>query len=164
MNMQITKRGEAFSLVKEPLKVGNQAVNFELKDLKDKVFHLSQLLDKPLIISVVPDINTSVCSIQTRKFNEMMAKFEGANFVTISNNTKEQQESWCAAEGLDLVMLHDPENTFGQAYGVLIPELNVYARSVFVINSDGKIIYEEIVPEMTQEPNYQNAIDAIVNR
>ena len=75
MNMQITKRGEAFSLVKEPLKVGNQAVDFELKDLKDKVFHLSQLLDKPLIISVVPDINTSVCSIQTRKFNEMMAKF-----------------------------------------------------------------------------------------
>ena len=61
-------------------------------------------------------------------------------------------------------MLHDPKNTFGQAYGVLIPELNVYARSVFVINSDGKIIYEEIVPEMTQEPNYQNAIDAIVNR
>ena len=108
MNMQITKRGEAFSLVKEPLKVGNQAVDFELKDLKDKVFHLSQLLDKPLIISVVPDINTSVCSIQTRKFNEMMAKFEEANFVTISNNTREQQESWCAAEGLDLVMLHDP--------------------------------------------------------
>ena len=144
MNMQITKRGEAFSLVKEPLKVGNQAVDFELKDLKDKVFHLSQLLDKPLIISVVPDINTSVCSIQTRKFNEMMAKFEEANFVTISNNTREQQESWCAAEGLDLVMLHDPENTFGQAYGVLIPELNVYARSVFVVNSDGKSFMKKL--------------------
>ena len=164
MNMQITKRGEAFSLVKEPLKVGNQAVDFELKDLKDKVFHLTQLLDKPLIISVVPDINTSVCSVQTRKFNEMMANFEEANFVTVSNNTKEQQASWCAAEGLNLVMLHDPENTFGQAYGVLIPELNVYARSVFVIDSDGKIIYEEIVPEMTHEPDYQKAIDAVTHR
>nr|WP_248628967.1 thiol peroxidase [Enterococcus cecorum] len=162
--MQITKRGEAFSLVKEPLKIGDQAADFELKDLKDKVFRLFQLLDKPLIISVVPDINTSVCSVQTRKFNEMMANFEEANFVTVSNNTKEQQASWCAAEGLNLVMLHDPENTFGQAYGVLIPELNVYARSVFVINSDGKIIYEEIVPEMTHEPDYQKAIDAVTRR
>lgn len=162
--MQITKRGEAFSLVKEPLKIGDQAADFELKDLKDKVFRLFQLLDKPLIISVVPDINTSVCSVQTRKFNEMMANFEEANFVTVSNNTKEQQASWCAAEGLNLVMLHDPENTFGQAYGVLIPELNVYARSVFVINSDGKIIYEEIVPEMTHEPDYQKAIDAVTHR
>ncbi len=162
--MQITKRGEAFSLVKEPLKIGDQAADFELEDLKDKVFRLFQLLDKPLIISVVPDINTSVCSVQTRKFNEMMANFEEANFVTVSNNTKEQQASWCAAEGLNLVMLHDPENTFGQAYGVLIPELNVYARSVFVINSDGKIIYEEIVPEMTHEPDYQKAIDAVTHR
>ena len=162
--MQITKRGEAFSLVKEPLRVGDQAADFELKDLKDKVFHLTQLLDKPLIISVVPDINTSVCSVQTRKFNEMMSDFEEANFVTVSNNTKEQQASWCAAEGLNLVMLHDPENTFGQAYGVLIPELNVYARSVFVIDSDGKIIYEEIVPEMTHEPDYQKAIDAVTHR
>lgn len=162
--MQITKRGEVFSLVKEPLKIGDQAADFELKDLKDKVFRLFQLLDKPLIISVVPDINTSVCSVQTRKFNEMMANFEEANFVTVSNNTKEQQASWCAAEGLNLVMLHDPENTFGQAYGVLIPELNVYARSVFVINSDGKIIYEEIVPEMTHEPDYQKAIDAVTHR
>lgn len=162
--MQITKRGEAFSLVKEPLRVGDQAADFELKDLKDKVFRLFQLLDKPLIISVVPDINTSVCSVQTRKFNEMIADFEEANFVTVSNNTKEQQASWCAAEGLNLVMLYDPENTFGQAYGVLIPELNVYARSVFVINSDGKIIYEEIVPEMTQEPDYQKAIDAVTHR
>ena len=162
--MQITKRGEAFSLVKEPLRVGDQAADFELKDLKDKVFRLTQLLDKPLIISVVPDINTSVCSVQTRKFNEMMSDFEEANFVTVSNNTKEQQASWCAAEGLNLVMLHDPENTFGQAYGVLIPELNVYARSVFVIDSDGKIIYEEIVPEMTHEPDYQKAIDAVTHR
>lgn len=162
--MQITKRGEAFSLVKEPLRVGDQAADFELKDLKDKVFRLFQLLDKPLIISVVPDINTSVCSVQTRKFNEMMADFEEANFVTVSNNTKEQQASWCAVEGLNLVMLHDPENTFGQAYGVLIPELNVYARSVFVIDSDGKIIYEEIVPEMTHEPDYQKAIDAVTHR
>ena len=162
--MQITKRGEAFSLVKEPLKIGDQAADFELEDLKDKVFRLFQLLDKPLIISVVPDINTSVCSVQTRKFNEMMANFEEANFVTVSNNTKEQQASWCAAEGLNLVMLHDPESTFGQAYGVLIPELNVYARSVFVINSDGKIIYEEIVPEMTHEPDYQKAIDAVTHR
>ena len=150
--------------MKEPLKIGDQAADFELEDLKGKVFRLFQLLDKPLIISVVPDINTSVCSVQTRKFNEMMANFEEANFVTVSNNTKEQQASWCAAEGLNLVMLHDPENTFGQAYGVLIPELNVYARSVFVINSDGKIIYEEIVPEMTHEPDYQKAIDAVTHR
>ena len=162
--MQITKRGEAFSLVKERLRVGDEAADFNLKDLNDKVFHLTQLLDQPLIISVVPDINTSVCSVQTRKFNEMMANFEEANFVTVSNNTKEQQASWCAAEGLNLVMLHDPENTFRQAYGVLIPELNVYARSVFVIDSDGKIIYEEIVPEMTHEPDYQKAIDAVTHR
>ncbi|EOT44830.1 thiol peroxidase [Enterococcus columbae] len=159
--MEITKRNEHYQLYKEPLAVGQLAKPFHLKDLKEQVHRLGDFLDKPTLISIVPDINTSVCSIQTRAFNERLSQNKQIHFVTISNNTLAQQQHWCAAEGLDLVMLHDPENTFGKDYGVYIPDLNIYARAIFVLDTEGNICYEEIVPELTHEPDYEQAIAAL---
>ncbi len=156
--MNITKKGQTVALVGEPPKVGEKSPDFQLLNLKKQVIQLSDLLGKPILISVVPDIDTRVCSIQTKRFNQLAGELATVQFLTISNNTREEQEHWCAAEGVDMQMLHDPENHFGESYRILIPELNRYARAIFVLDQTGKIVYEEIVPEMSQEPDYQQAL------
>lgn len=110
------------------------------------------------MISVVPDIDTRVCALQTKRFNQEAGNIRGVQFVTISNNTREEQDNWCAAEGVDMEMLHDKDGSFGKAYGLFIPELGKLARSIFVIDAAGKIVYEEISSEISEEPDYDKAI------
>ena len=77
--------------------------------------------------------------------------------MTISNNSKEEQGDWCAAEGVDMVMLRDTDLEFGKNYGLFIPEMDRLARSIFVIDQNGVISYEEITPEIATEPDYAKA-------
>lgn len=156
--MNITKGEDILTLVGTERKVGDKAPDFTLNNLEDEAISLSQLLTQPVLLSVVPDIDTRVCSIQTKRFNKEAAEIEGAALVTISKNTKEEQANWCAAEGVDMEMLHDTEFTFGRKYGVLIESLGLLARSVFVIDKDGTIVYREIVSELTDEPDYSAAL------
>ena len=114
--MQVTRKGTIFEVPGIQPKVGDQAKEFELKSLDDKVYRLADFLGKPTILSIVPDIDTRVCALQTKRFNEEASKIDEVNFVTISNNTKEEQANWCGQEGIDMLMLHDPENTFGETY------------------------------------------------
>lgn len=158
--MQVTLKGQPLELEGSQPVTGEKAVNFSLVDLNDSTVELSDLLAKPLVISVVPDIDTSVCAIQTKRFNQEAASIEKINFVTISNNSKEQQSNWCAAEGVDMMMLRDTDLTFGKGYGLYIFEINHLARAIFVINQEGVVTYEEIVPEIAQEPDYTKAIEA----
>lgn len=158
--MEILLKGTPVTLQGEPPKTGDKLPNVTLLDLDDNAVSLTNLLDKPLIISVVPDIDTSVCSLQTKHFNQEAAAIPNVNFVTVSNNTKEEQSNWCAAEGVDMLMLHDADKGFTNSFGLLIPELGRLARSIFVVDTDGNIVYEEIVPEVTNEPNYKAAINA----
>src|SRR5699024_11757510 len=132
-----------------------------LDNQNKQIVHLSDLLDKPLLISVVPNIDTSVCALQTKRFNQEAGALEGIHFVTVSNNTREEQANWCAAEGVDMQMLHDPERHFGEAYRLYIPDFGHLARAIFVIDQSGKIVYEEIVEELTNEPDYQAALQAV---
>lgn len=156
--MNITKGEDILTLVGTERKVGDKAPDFTLNNLEDEAISLSQLLTQPVLLSVVPDIDTRVCSIQTKRFNKEAAEIDGAALVTISKNTKEEQANWCAAEGVDMEMLHDTEFTFGRKYGVLIESLGLLARSVFVIDKDGTIVYREIVSELTDEPDYSAAL------
>ena len=158
--MQVTLKGQPLELEGNQPVTGEKAVNFSLVDLNDSTVELSDLLAKPLVISVVPDIDTSVCAIQTNRFNQEAASMEEINFVTISNNSKEQQSNWCASEGVDMMMLRDTDLAFGKGYGLYIPEINHLARAIFVINQEGVVAYEEIVPEIAQEPDYTKAIEA----
>ncbi|KAF1303769.1 thiol peroxidase [Enterococcus saccharolyticus] len=158
--MNITRKGEVLEVPGTQLKVGEKAADFSLKDLKDNRYSLADFAGKPTILSVVPDIDTRVCAIQTKRFNIEASQIEEINFATISNNTQEEQAAWCGQEGVDMVMLHDPENTFGESYSILIPEMNRYARSIFVLDQDGVIRYEEIVPELSHEPDYTKALEA----
>jgi thiol peroxidase len=158
--MQVTRKGTIYDVPGTQPKVGDQAKEFQLKSLEDKDYRLTDFLGKPTILSIVPDIDTRVCALQTKRFNEEASKIAEVNFVTISNNTKEEQANWCGKEGIDMLMLHDPENTFGETYQIMIPELGHFARAIFVLDENGVIRYEEIVPEISHEPDYQAALSA----
>ncbi|MBO0419564.1 thiol peroxidase [Vagococcus fluvialis] len=158
--MQVTLKGNPVELEGvQPIK-GDKAPNFSLLDLNDTLVELSASINNPLIISVVPDIDTSVCALQTKRFNQEAATETGINFVTISNNTKEEQSNWCAAEGVEMTMLRDADLEFAKNYGLLIPAIDRLARAIFVVDSEGTIVYEEIVPEVSQEPDYAKALEA----
>ena len=159
--MIVTKKGEPFELIGTEVEVGNKAPDFTLENLEGKAVSLSEFMPKPVLISVVPDIDTSVCSIQTKQFNQLAGATEGLQLVTISKNTKEEQASWCAAEGVSMEMLHDEGLLFGDKYGVTMADLGVLARSIFVVDGEGNLVYKEIVPEMAEEPDYKAALEVV---
>ena len=159
--MEVTLKGKPTELEGKQVVVGEKAPEFKLNNLEDKEISLSALKGQPVVLSIVPDINTSVCHIQTKRFNQEAANLEGVHLMTISSNTKEQQANWCAAEGVGMEMLHDPEKVFGKAYGLYIPEMDFLARTIIVIDAEGIVRYQEIVPEVAEEPNYDAALDFV---
>lgn len=158
--MELTKKGQPVTLPGEQPAVGEKAPAFTLADLQDVKHTVTDFLDKPTILSVVPDIDTRVCAIQTKRFNMEASQIKELNFATISNNTKVEQAAWCGQEGVDMLMLHDPDNTMDENYHLLIPATNHYARVIFVLDKEGVIQYREIVPEISQEPDYEKALVA----
>ncbi|MGY3777747.1 thiol peroxidase [Isobaculum melis] len=160
--MEITKKGEIIHLEGTQAKTGDIAPAFSLNNLADKTIQLADFKGKVVLLSVVPDIDTRTCSIQTKRFNQEAGNVPEVQLMTISNNTKEEQADWCAAEGVDMEMLHDPDSVFGQAYGLYITEMKRLARAIYVIDQDGKIIYDEIVAELSAEPDYTTALEIAV--
>lgn len=158
--MQITRKGTPYQLNGKQTNVGDKAPDFSVKNLTGDMIQLQDFTGKVVLISVIPDIDTRVCAQQTRAFNEKASDIEGVQLVTISNNTKEQQDNWCAGEGIEMEMLHDTNLIFGDAYGLYMPELEKLARSVFVVDTNGVIVYQEIVSEMVDEPDYEAVIEA----
>ncbi|KRM78057.1 redoxin domain-containing protein [Limosilactobacillus coleohominis DSM 14060] len=98
--MEITIKGEQRQLVGNPPMVGEELPHFKVFDQDNEKVKTRFLFGKPTLLSVVPDINTPVCSLQTKKFNQTMDQFSGVNFLTISTNRIEDQQKWCAAEGV----------------------------------------------------------------
>lgn len=136
------------------------APDFTLTDLSNRTITLSKLT-KPVLISVFPDINTRICSLQTKRFNLEASNHDEIDFLSISNNTPDEQKNWCAAEGVAMTILSD-DGSFGKAYGLVLesgPLAGRLARSIFVIK-DGKIVYRELISEISQEPDYGQALAA----
>ncbi|MDU7692790.1 MAG: thiol peroxidase [Helicobacter sp.] len=158
--MQITLKGAPHKLSGTELKAGTKAPNFTLNSSDGKKVSLSDFKGKVVILSVIPDINTPVCDKQTREFNEKAANL--AQLITISKNTPEEFAKWCGASNIsNLLMLSDPDREFAKAYGVLIEDLNILTRAIFVICQDGNIAHVEIVPEVVNEPNYESALKSV---
>lgn len=158
----VTMKGNPLTLVGNEVKVGDKAPDFEVfrKDLSPVQF--SSFLGKPCIILSVPSLDTGVCSIETLRFNEETKKLgDKVNVLTISMDLPFAQSRWSEANNADKVItLSDHrEASFGMAYGVLIKELRLLSRDVFVIDKEGTIRYIEHVKELTNEPDY----DAILN-
>jgi thioredoxin-dependent peroxiredoxin len=158
----ITFKGNPVTLVGNEVKVGDTAPDFKVlaNDLSEVT--LADTKGHVRLISVIPSIDTGVCDAQTRRFNEEAAKLENVKVLTISVDLPFAQKRWCGANGIENVQtLSDHRDvSFGQAYGVLIKELRLLARAVFVIDSNDKVTYVEYVPEATNHPNYEAAIEA----
>jgi len=159
----VTMKGNPVTLVGQELKVGDEAPDFTAvaNDLSE--VSLSDYRGKTVILAAVPSLDTSVCSTETRRFNqEATALGEDVEVVTISMDLPFAQARWCGAEGVDRVTtLSDHRDAaFGEAYGVLIKELRLLARAVFVLAPDGRIRHIEIVKEVSSEPDYDAALAA----
>ncbi|MBZ0258896.1 thiol peroxidase, partial [bacterium] len=122
---------------------------------------LSDLKGQVVIISSVPSVDTPVCELQTKRFNEEANKLD-AKVLTVSLDLPFAQKRFCAAEGLDKVVTVSDykDRNFAETYGVLIKELCLCSRAVFVVDKDGKLVYQEIVGEVTEHPDYDKALEA----
>jgi thiol peroxidase len=157
-------KGNPITLVGPVLARGDQAPDFTLNRNLKETASLKDFAGKIKLISVVPSIDTGVCDAQTRRFNEEAVKL-GDNVVvlTVSADLPYAQARWCAAAGVDrVVLLSDYKgNTFGEAYGVLIKEYSLDQRAIFVVDANDKITYVEVLPEMSDHPNYEAAVAAV---
>lgn len=159
-----TIQGNPITLIGQELKVGDKAPEFKVnKDLMTEV-SLEDYAGKIKLISVVPSLDTGVCDFQTRRFNQEAAALgENVVILTVSVDLPFAQARWCGAAGVDkVVTLSDYKaREFGKAYGVLIKELMLDMRSIFVLDVDNKIAYVEYVKEMTEHPDYNAAVQAV---
>ncbi|UTR05308.1 thiol peroxidase [Alkalihalobacillus sp. LMS6] len=162
---QVTFKQKPVTLVGKQIQAGDKAPDFQVvaNDLSN--VSLSDYKGKVKLISVVPSIDTGVCDAQTRRFNEEAASLDNTVVLTISVDLPFAQKRWCAAEGIENVQtLSDHKDvSFGQAYGVLIEELRLLARSVFVVNEQDEIVYAQYVSEVSEHPDYEAALNAVRN-
>ena len=156
-------KGNPVTLLGPELAVGDKAPDFSLIDTSLAPVTLADFRGKTKIISTVPSLDTPVCDTETRRFNQEAAQLEDSIVVlTVSLDLPFAQKRWCGGAGIDRVTtLSDyQEHSFGLAYGVLIKELKLLSRSIFVLDGDDTIRYIQHVPEITTEPDYAAVLDA----
>jgi thiol peroxidase len=161
----VTLKGNTVRLSGNLPKVGNTAPEFTLvdKDLQDR--HLKDFGNKRKILYIVPSLDTAVCSLSTKKFYENVQKKPELTLIVASADLPFAQKRFCSAEQLDkantLSMLRSKD--FAKDYGVLIedsPLAGLCTRAVLVLDKDNKVIYTELVKEISQEPNYDKVLEA----
>jgi thiol peroxidase len=157
-------KGNPLTLVGNEVKVGQPAPDFEVIANDMSPVKLSSFKGKVCIICSVPSLDTSVCDTETRRFNEEAQHLgDEVAVLTISMDLPFAQKRWCGAAGIKNVRTlsdhHDA--SFGKAYGVLIKELRLLARAVFVVDKEGIVQYMQIVDELTNEPDYEAALEAV---
>ena len=159
--MKVSLKGNEAKLEGKQPELYDKAPQFSLKDLDGQEVSLEKLAGEKILLSVFPDIDTSVCATQTRTFFKKASEYKDLKILNISNNSQEEMRNWCATNGIDSKMLSDKDLEFAKAYGLYIPKFEVLARSVFVIDQNGKIAYREILDEMVNEPDYNAAFKAV---
>lgn len=160
----VTFKGNPLTLVGNEVKVGDSAPDFMALANDLSPVNLYSYKGKPIIISSVPSLDTPICDMSTRRFNEEAINHgNDIAILTVSMDLPFAQARWCGAAGVkNVVTLSDYKDaSFGMQYGLLIKELRLLARAVLVIDKNGKIQYLELVPEIAQEPNYDSALEAL---
>ncbi len=163
-NGLVTMKGNPLTLLGEEVKVGQSAPDGTLiaNDLSE--VKLASFKGKKWIIAAVPSLDTGICDIETKKFNTEAAKLgSDVLILTISMDLPFAQKRWCAAAGVNQVKtLSDHRDaSFGSSYGVLMKGLRLLARAIFVVDTKGVVQYIELVKEITTEPNYAAALEAV---
>jgi thioredoxin-dependent peroxiredoxin len=160
----VTMKGNPLTLVGNELKVGDKAPDFVTVDTGLSEKRLSSYAGKVRVLCSVPSLDTPVCDIETRRFNgEAAGLGSDVAILTVSMDLPFAQKRWCGAAGVDqLTTLSDHRDaSFGTAYGVLIKELRLLARAVFVVDREGMLRYKELVKEVVNEPDYDAALSAV---
>lgn len=160
----ITIKGVPYETVGTRVQVGQSAPEFAALDGDFKPVALSQFRGQPILISAVPSLETKVCTLQTKHFNDSLAKLPaGVVILTVSMDLPGTQKRFCSEEHIEgmHVLSDSARREFGTRYGVLIAERGLLARSVFVVGRDGRLVYSQIVPELSSQPDYDAALEAI---
>lgn len=160
----VTFEGNPLTLTGETPKLGEPAPDFEVLGNDLSAVKLSGLRGKTCVICSVPSLDTPVCDTEVRKFNESATSLgDDVVVLAISMDLPFAQGRWCGAAGVNNVQtLSDHRYAeFGNVYGVLIEELRLLARAVFVVDKEGVIRYIEVVDELTNEPDYEAALEAV---
>ena len=160
----ITMKGQPLTLLGEELKVGEPAQDFEVLTNDLSAVKLSAYRGKVCIISSVPSLDTPVCDTMTRRFNQEAVNLgDDVVVLTISMDLPFAQSRWCGATDVkNIQTLSDHRDaSFGTAFGVLIQELRLLARAVFVVDKEGIVRYVQIVSELTNEPDYEAVLQAV---
>lgn len=160
----ITMKGNPLTLIGNEVKVGDVAPDFVVLDNNLSPVKFSSFRGKTCILSSVPSLDTPVCDMETRKFNEEAGRLgPDVAILTVSMDLPFAQKRWCAAAGVDKVQtLSDHRDaSFGTSYGVLIKELRLLARAVFLVDRKGILQYIQLVKEVTKEPDYEAALNTL---
>ena len=163
---EVTMKGNPVTLLGAIPKVGDRAPDAQLVANDLKTVSLSSFRGKICIISAVPSLDTPTCDMETRKFNTMAVDLNSdVHILTVSTDLPFAQKRWCGAAGVDkVVTLSDHRSVaFGEAYGVLIKDLRLLARAVFVVDREGVLRHIELVKEIATEPDYDAILAAVKN-
>lgn len=162
----VTLQGNPVTTIGELPAVGSIAPAFELvkSDLSD--LKIEDLAGKKVILNIFPSLDTAVCAASVRRFNVEASKIPDTRVVCISKDLPFAHSRFCTTEGIENVISASEfrSNNFGKSYGVMItdgPLRGLMARSVVVLDEKGKVIYNELVPEITREPDYQSALASL---
>ncbi|XMB86114.1 thiol peroxidase [Mycoplasmatota bacterium WC44] len=157
--MKITFGGNPVTLLGEQLNVGDTAPNFTLlgNDLSEKTLDDFSGLK---VLNIVPSLDTGVCDAQTRRFNQDVTN---ATVITVSYDLPFAQARWCGASGLEnvITLSAHKDESFATDYGVLIKELRLTSRAVLILDENNKVIYTDYVSEVTDHPNYEEALNIL---
>ncbi len=160
----VTFMGNPLTLVGKALAVGDAAPDVTLLDNDLKAVTLGAFRGKVCVLASVPSLDTPVCDMETRRFNAEAAGLgDDTLILTVSMDLPFAQKRWCGAAGVDrVVTLSDHRDAaFGAAYGVLIKELRLLARSIFIVDRQGTIRYIQHVEEVSREPDYEAVLAAL---
>ncbi|MDY6791857.1 MAG: thiol peroxidase [Thermodesulfobacteriota bacterium] len=166
---QITLKGDPVHTIGELPKVGDKAPDFLLTktDLSD--ISLKDVSGKKVILNIFLSVDTSVCSISLARFNEEIKKFNNAIVIGVSMDLPFSHGRFCESNGVEnVITVSELRNReFGNNYGLRMvdgPLAGLFARSIVVIDENSKVIYTQLVPEITEEPDYQKALNMITNK
>lgn len=160
--MKVTFSGAPLTLEGNQVKVGDVAPDFTVVGNDLSPIKFSETKGKRILVAV-PSIDTAVCDIEVRKFNQEAAKLNDVKVFTISMDLPFAQARWCGNAGIENVVTASDykDREFSKVYGLYIKELGLVSRAVIVVDEDNKVVYTEYLEEITNEPNYEKAIEAV---
>lgn len=162
-NRTVLMHGKEVKLYGNELELNTKAPDFTLIDNDLNKVSLQNFGNQVKLISVVPSLDTGICDQQTRRFNQEIVSYPNAVVITVSVDLPFAQKRWCGASGLDnVITLSDHfDVNFGKAYGVLIEDLRLLSRAIFVLDQDNTVVYHEYLPEVGKHPDYEKALAAL---